>query len=259
MDLGLSGRKAVVCASSKGLGRACAEALAREGCDVVVNARNAQDLTETAKAIADSTGARILQVAGDLDDPLVRAQLMAACPAADILVNNNGGPPFKAFATITREEILKGVESNMLTPIALVQAFLPGMVERRFGRIINITSGSVRAPIPGLDVSSGARAGLTAFLAAAARAHVCDNVTINSIQPGTFDTARIEASITRAALQRGISVQSAREEAKRRNPAHRFGAPAELGALCAFLASAQAGFITGQNILIDGGAFPGAF
>src|SRR5947209_16826983 len=162
MDLGLSGRKAVVCASSKGLGRACAEALAREGCDVVVNSRNAQDLTETAKAIADSTGARILQVAGDLDDPLVRAQLMAACPAADILVNNNGGPPFKAFATITREEILKGVESNMLTPIALVQAFLPGMVERRFGRIINITSGSVRAPIPGLDVSSGARAGLTA-------------------------------------------------------------------------------------------------
>ena len=180
-------------------------------------------------------------------------------PRNDLFVNNNGGPPFKAFAAITREDILKGVESNMLTPIALAQAFLPGMAARKFGRIINITSSSVRAPIAGLDVSSGARAGLTALLAAAARAYASDNVTTNSIQPGSFDTDRIKASIGRTAAQRGLSTEEARAEALKRSPAGRFGDPAELGALCAFLASAWAGFITGQNILIDGGAFPGAF
>ncbi len=259
MDLGIKGRKAVVCASSRGLGRACALALAEAGCEVVVNGRNPDELLRTAKDIRERTAATVLEVAGDLDDPATRAALIAACPEADILVNNNGGPPFKAFAAITREDILKGVESNMLTPIALAQAFLPGMAERKFGRIINITSGSVRAPIAGLDVSSGARAGLTAFLASAARAHVRDNVTVNSIQPGAFDTDRIRSSLERTVAQRGISLESARAEAQARNPAHRFGDPAEFGALCAFLASAKAGFITGQNILIDGGAFPGAF
>jgi 3-oxoacyl-[acyl-carrier protein] reductase len=259
VDLGIKGRKAIVCASSKGLGRACALALAEAGCVVVINGRNRDELARTAKDISERTGATALEVVGDLDGPATRAELIAACPSADILVNNNGGPPFKGFAAITREDILKGVESNMLTPIALAQALLPGMAERKFGRIINITSGSVRAPIAGLDVSSGARAGLTAFLASAARAHVRDNVTINSIQPGVFETDRIRSSLEKAVAQRGISPEAARAEAQARNPAHRFGDPAEFGALCAFLASAKAGFITGQNILIDGGAFPGAF
>jgi 3-oxoacyl-[acyl-carrier protein] reductase len=259
MDLGIAGRKAIVCASSKGLGRACAMALAEAGCEIVVSGRNADELARTGKAISESTGAAVREVPGDLDDPATREALIAACPEADILVNNNGGPPFKPFAAITREDVLKGVQSNMLTPIALVQALLPGMAARKFGRIVNITSGSVRAPIAGLDVSSGARAGLTAFLASAARAHVSDNVTINSIQPGTFDTDRIRSSLERTVAERGIPLATARTEAKARNPARRFGDPAEFGALCAFLASARAGFITGQNILIDGGAFPGAF
>jgi len=259
MDLGIAGRKAIVCASSKGLGRACAMALAEAGCEVAVNGRNRDQLSATTKSLRDATRATVHEVVGDLDDPAIRAALVAVLPEADILVNNNGGPPFTPFAAITREDILRGVESNMLTPIALVQTFLPGMAERKFGRIINITSGSVRAPIPGLDVSSGARAGLTAFLASAARAHVADNVTINSIQPGTFETDRQRAGLERAAAQRGASVETVRAEAKARHPARRFGDPAEFGALCAFLASAKAGFITGQNILIDGGAFPGAF
>ncbi|MBV9288977.1 MAG: SDR family oxidoreductase [Hyphomicrobiales bacterium] len=259
MDLGIAGRKAIVCASSKGLGRACAFALAEAGCEVVVNGRGLDELKKTADELRRATGAAVREVAGDLNDQKTREALIAACRDADILVNNNGGPPHQAFAAIAREDVLKGVESNMLTPIALVQALLPGMVRRKFGRIVNITSGSVKAPIPGLDVSSGARAGLTAFLAAAARAHVRDNVTINFIQPGSFDTARLESSLERAAAQRGISVETARAEAEARNPAGRFGEAGELGALCAFLASARAGFITGQNILIDGGAFPGAF
>lgn len=259
MDLGISGRKAVVCAASKGLGLACAEALAAAGCEIFLNARGKEALGAAAQAIRDRIGAVVHEVAGDLGDPATRGSLVAACPEPDILVNNNGGPPFKPFSAITRDDILAGVEANMLTPIALVQAFLPGMTDRRFGRIINITSGSVRAPIAGLDVSSGARAGLTAFLAAAARTHAAENVTINSIQPGVFETDRQRSSLARVAVQRDLPLERARAEAADRIPARRFGDPAEFGALCAFLASASAGFITGQNILIDGGAFPGAF
>jgi 3-oxoacyl-[acyl-carrier protein] reductase len=259
MDLGIAGRKAIVCASSKGLGRACAIALAEAGCELVVNGRNVEELRRVADELRDTTGAAVTEVAGDLDDPATRAALIAASPEADILVNNNGGPPLRAFEAITRDDILAGVESNMLTPIALIQALLPGMASRRFGRIVNITSGSVRTPIAGLDVSSGARAGLTAFLAAAAREHAKDNVTINSILPGSFDTDRIRSALARTSAQRGVSVAAARQEAEARNPTGRFGDPAELGALCAFLASARAGFITGQNILIDGGAFRSTF
>jgi len=259
LDLGISRRKAIVCASSKGLGRACAMALAEAGCELFVNGRRLEDLRRSAREIWKATRATVHEIAGDLDDPATRAALLEACPEADILVNNNGGPPFKAFGAISRADILAGIEANMLTPIALVKAVLPGMVERKFGRIINVTSSSVRAPIAGLDVSSGARAGLTAFLAAAARAHVRDNVTINSIQPGTFDTDRIKASIERTASQRGLSIEAARAEATKRGPSGRFGDPAELGALCAFLASAKAGYITGQNILIDGGAIYSTF
>ncbi|HXT08671.1 MAG TPA: SDR family oxidoreductase [Roseiarcus sp.] len=251
MDLGLAGRSAIVCASSKGLGRGCATALAQAGCRVIVNGRDAERAQATAAAIRAATGAEVDVVAGDLGDPQVREALIAACPAPDILVNNNGGPPPAPFEAITREKLLAGLEANMLTPIALAQAVLPGMAARKFGRIVNITSASVRAPIAGLDVSSGARAGLTAFLASAARKYARDNVTINSIQPGMFDTDRIRSALGDNAeklAQRMAGI-----------PAGRFGGPDEFGALCAFLCSAQAGYVTGQNILIDGGAFPGAF
>ena len=259
MDLGIAGRKAIVCASSKGLGRACARALAEAGCAIVLNGRDAEALARTGRELREATGVKVGEILGDLDDPATRSELIAACPDADILVNNNGGPPFKPLDQITREDILKGVEANMLTPIALVQALAPGMAERKFGRVINITSSSVRAPIAGLDVSSGARAGLTAFLASAARLFARHNVTINSIQPGSFETDRQKAGLARTAAQRGVTMDAALAESKARIPAGRFGDPAEFGALCAFLAGAPAGFITGQNILIDGGAFPGAF
>jgi 3-oxoacyl-[acyl-carrier protein] reductase len=259
LDLGIAGRKAIVCASSRGLGRACAIALAEAGCELTVNGRDRARLAATAKDIRERFGVTVHERPGDLNDPATREALIAAAPDADILVNNNGGPPFKTFGAITREDILAGVEANMLTPIALVQALLPGMARRKFGRIVNITSSSVKAPIAGLDVSSGARAGLTAFLASAARAHVRDNVTINAILPGTFATDRQRSALERAAAERGVTIEAAETEAKARSPARRFGDPAEFGALCAFLASAKAGFITGQNILIDGGAFPGAF
>jgi 3-oxoacyl-[acyl-carrier protein] reductase len=258
MDLGIAGRSAIVCASSRGLGRGCASALAEAGCIVTINGRDVARLEQTAADIRAATGAKVIAVAGDLDDPGAREALLAACPEPDILVNNNGGPPPAPFSALTREAILAGLESNMLTPIALIQRVAPGMVARRFGRIVNITSSSVRAPIPGLDVSSGARAGLTAFVAASARAFARDNVTINSIQPGAFDTDRIRGALARAAAAGGdLAELRARREAA--IPAGRFGAADEFGALCAFLASASAGYITGQNILIDGGAFPGAF
>jgi 3-oxoacyl-[acyl-carrier protein] reductase len=251
MDLGLTGRTAIVCASSKGLGRACAFALARAGVAVVVNGRDEARAEATAQEIRDATGSKVTVVAGDLGQTDVRAKLLAACPSPDILVNNNGGPPPAPFEAITRESLLAGLEANMLTPIALAQAVLPGMAARKFGRVVNITSGSVRAPIAGLDVSSGARAGLTAFLASAARKYARDNVTINSLQPGVFATDRIAAMLggdPETISQRKASI-----------PAGRFGEPEEFGAFCAFLCGAQAGFVTGQNILMDGGAFPGAF
>jgi len=251
MDLGIAGRSAIVCASSKGLGRACATALAQAGCKVVINGRDAATVEATAQAIRAATGAEIGVVVGDVGQPQVREALLAACPEPDILVNNNGGPPPAAFEAIDRAKLLAGLEANMLTPIALAQAVLPGMAARKFGRVVNITSASVRAPIAGLDVSSGARAGLTAFLASAARKYAADNVTINSIQPGVFDTDRVKSTLG------GDPDKLAQRKAG--IPARRFGEPAEFGALCAFLCSAQAGYIAGQNILIDGGAFPGAF
>jgi 3-oxoacyl-[acyl-carrier protein] reductase len=229
--------------------------LARAGCRVVVNGRDAIRLEATAAEIRAATGAEVIAVAGDLGDARVREVLLEASPTPDILVNNNGGPPRAEFEKITREQILKGIEANMLTPIALIQRVAPGMAERRFGRIINITSASVRAPIAGLDVSSGARAGLTAFLASAARLYAKDNVTMNSIQPGMFDTDRVRE--TAAGHPGGVDAALAARAAT--VPARRLGSPAEFGALCAFLASAHAGYITGQNVLIDGGAFPGAF
>ncbi len=259
MDLGIKGRKAIVCASSRGLGRACAMALAEAGCAVVVNGRDADVLERTADEIARATGATIIPVACDVGLAEGRAALLSACPEPDILVNNNGGPPPKDFRKITHDEMIAGLEANMVTPITLVQAVIDGMAERGFGRIIDITSASVRTPLIGLDLSSGARAGLTAFLAAAARQFADRNVTINHILPGVFDTDRIKSAGSRQAALRGVSEDELRAERERGIPAKRYGRPDELGKLCAFLASAHAGYITGQNFLIDGGAFPSAF
>src|SRR3954452_16303977 len=225
MDLGIAGRSAIVCASSKGLGKACAMALAQAGVRVVVNGRDVARAEATAQEIRAATGAQVQVVAGDVGQPAIREALLAACPDPDILVNNNGGPPPAPFEGITREKLLAGIEANMLTPIALAQAVLPGMAARKFGRVVNITSASVRAPIAGLDVSSGARAGLTAFLASAARKYARDNVTINSIQPGVFATDRIQSTMAdpEKLAQRKAGI-----------PAGRLGDPAEFGALCAF-------------------------
>ncbi|EEQ95812.1 short-chain dehydrogenase/reductase SDR [Brucella intermedia LMG 3301] len=259
VDLGLKGRKAIVCASSKGLGRACAEALAEAGCDLVLNGRNEQTLAETAKAIRQAFNVRVDAVAADVSTAEGQAELLSACPAPDILVNNNGGPAFKDFRRLDRDAILQGVTQNMVTPLELIKAVIDGMVERRFGRIVNITSTSVYAPIPGLDLSSGARAGLTAFLAGVARTVAASNVTINNILPGAFDTDRLRSGFAFSAQKNGTTPDA--EAAKRASaiPAGRIGQPKEFGQACAFLCSEHSGFITGQNLVIDGGAYQSAF
>lgn len=259
MDLGIKGRKAIVCASSRGLGRACAMALAEAGCELILNGRDADVLEKTADEIKAAHGVKVTAVACDIGIPEGRAAILSVCPAPDILVNNNGGPPPKDFRQITHAEMIAGLEANMITPIALVQAVIDGMAERGFGRIIDITSASVRTPLIGLDLSSGARAGLTAFLAAAARQFADRNVTINHILPGVFDTDRIASASKRMAAIKGVTEDQLRIDREKAIPAKRYGRPDEFGQLCAFLASAQAGYITGQNILIDGGAFQSAF
>ncbi len=259
MDLGIKGRKAIVCGSSRGLGRACAEALAEAGCVVVINGRDAARLDKAAKDIAAATGATVIPVAADVSTADGRAALLAACGEPDILVTNADGPPPKPFRNVSAEDIVAGVGKNMITPIALIQAVIDGMVARKFGRIVNITSGSVKSPITGLDVSSGARAGLTAFLAGPAREVAQANVTINNILPGQFETDRLRTATTKMAEMRGLPVEEMVKQRREAIPAKRFGTPREFGQLCAFLSSAQAGYLTGQNFLIDGGLFPGAF
>ena len=259
MDLGLSGRKAIVCASSRGLGKACATRLAEAGCEVVLNGRNETTLAATAAEIAKATGAKVTAAAADVASPDGQRALLAACPAPDILINNNAGPPVRDFRELTRQQMLEGVTANMVVAIELIQKVIDGMADRRFGRIVNITSGSVVAPLAGLDLSSGARAGLTAFLAGVARTVADKNVTINNLLPGAFDTDRFRSNIEATSKKRGISYDALFAERVATVPAKRIGQPDEFGAVCAFLCSAQAGYITGQNILIDGGAFPGAF
>ena len=259
MDLGISGRKAIICASSKGLGRACAMALAEAQCEVTVNGRNADILAATVEAIRQATGARVTMVVGDVSDPAIQDALLAACPDPDILVNNNGGPPLKDFRALDRGAILEGVTQNMVTPIELVKRVIDGMVARRFGRIINITSASVLTPISGLDLSSGARAGLTAFLAGVARDVAHANVTINAILPGMFDTDRIRSNFANAATRLNLTEDKVRADRIATVPAKRLGEAEEFGKLAAFIASDHSGYITGQNFLIDGGAFRTAF
>ncbi|MEG8039173.1 SDR family oxidoreductase [Sphingomonas sp. LR60] len=257
MDLGLTGRTAIVCASSHGLGRACASALAEAGCVIVLNGRDAPALEETASALR-AGGADVRTVAGDVgDDRVQEALLDAAGGQVDILVNNNGGPPLRDFRALDSAAIHAGVDANMVTPIRLVQKVIDGMIERQFGRIVCITSGSVKAPVPGLDLSSGARVGLTGFLAGVARQVAHANVTINFLLPGLFETRRLAGVHAFNAEANGVSVEEAAENARQRIPARRFGDPREFGDACAFLCAASSGFITGQSLLIDGGAYPG--
>ena len=259
MDLGIAGRKAIVCASSRGLGFACAKALAQAGCEVVINGRDQEKLTTAATELKKATGATVTPVTADVASPDGQKALFSVCSEPDILVNNNAGPPPRDFRELDRQKLLDGVTANMVVAIELTQKVIDPMIARKFGRIVNITSGSVRMPLAGLDLSSGARAGLTAFLAGVARSVAAANVTINFMLPGVFATDRLRTYIETMAKKKGLSAEAALAERVATVPARRVGLPDEFGATCAFLCSAQAGYITGQNILIDGGAFPGAF
>jgi 3-oxoacyl-[acyl-carrier protein] reductase len=259
MDLGIAGRKAIVCASSRGLGRACARALAAAGCAVVINGRNAEQLAATAEELRQATGATIIPVVADVASSDGQEALFTACPEPDILVNNNAGPPARNFRELDRQKMLDGVVANMIVAVELVQRAIEPMAARKFGRIVNITSGSVKMPLAGLDLSSGARAGLTAFLAGVARSVAGSNVTINFLLPGAFATDRLRSYLESTAKAKGISRDAALAERVAAIPARRVGDPEEFGAACAFLCSARAGYITGQSLLIDGGVFPGAF
>jgi 3-oxoacyl-[acyl-carrier protein] reductase len=257
MDLGLKGKKAIVCASSKGLGKGCAMALAQEGVDLVINSRSADVLEATAEEIRKATGVNVTPVACDVTTEEGRAAVLAACPNPDILVNNAGGPPPGDFRDWDRDDWVKALDANMLTPIFLIKATVDGMIERKFGRVVNITSGAVKAPIEILGLSNGARTGLTGFIAGIARKTVRHNVTINNLLPGPFDTDRLKQTMAGAAKAAGKSVEEVAAQRAAGNPAGRFGTAEEFGHACAFLCSANSGFITGQNLLLDGGAFPG--
>lgn len=257
MDLGLRGRKAIVCAASKGLGRACALSLAREGVDLVITARSADVLNRTAQEISAETGAKVTPVAGDITTPEGRAAALAACPEPDILINNAGGPPRGDFRDFGPEDWLAAVNANMVTAIELIRATVDGMMERRFGRIVNITSAAVRQPIHDLCLSNAARTGLTGFVAGLSRETVRHNVTINNILPGPFDTDRLRSGVAGRARAEGVSEEEAARAMAAQNPAGRFGDPAEFGDACAFLCAAQAGYITGANLLLDGGNYRG--
>jgi 3-oxoacyl-[acyl-carrier protein] reductase len=255
MDLGLKGKKAIVCAASKGLGRACAMSLAREGVELVITARTAADLERTADEIRQQTGAKVTAVAGDITTEAGRAAALAACPAPDILVNNAGGPPRGDFRDWNRDDWIKAVDANMLTPIFLIKAVVDGMIERKFGRIVNITSASVKSPIPELGMSNGARAGLTGFVAGLARQVARNNVVINNILPGPFLTDRLRAGFQEAARKTNKPIDEVVADRLQTNPAGRAGDPAEFGDACAFLCSAKISYIVGHNLILDGGAF----
>ena len=257
MDMGIKGKTALVCAASKGLGKGCAQALAKEGVNLVITARGKEALEATADEIRKSAGVKVTAVAGDITTPEGRAAALAACPSPDILVNNAGGPPPGDFRSWSREDWIKALDANMLAPIELIKATVDGMIARKFGRIVNITSGAVKMPIPELGLSNGARTGLTGFVAGISRQTVAHNVTINGLLPGPFDTDRLRGNFIFNAKKLGKTVAELAKARAEGNPAKRFGTIEEFGAACAFLCSVHAGFITGQNLLMDGGHFPG--
>lgn len=254
MDLGIRGKTALVCAGSKGLGRGCAEALAGAGVDLVLNARGAEALEATAAAIRAAHGVKVTTVAADIVSETGRAEVLAAAGSVDILVTNAGGPPPGLWSDWGRADFIKALDANMLTPIALMTALLPGMIERKWGRVVNITSQSVKAPIAQLGLSNAARTGLTGYVAGTSRQVAPFGVTINNLLPGIHDTDRATALDRGVVTAKGISMDQARTERMATIPARRYGTAAEFGAMCAFLCSMHAGFIVGQNILLDGGA-----
>ena len=259
MDLGLSGRKAIVCAASKGLGKASALSLAHEGVELVINSRTAETLEATAEEISKETGVKVTPVACDITTDEGRAKVLAACAVPDILINNAGGPPPGDFRNWDRNDWIKAVDANMLTAIFLIKAVVDGMIERKFGRIVNITSAAVKSPIDILGLSNGARAGLTGFCAGISRKTAVHNVTINNILPGPFATDRFHSNIQVQADAAGKTFDEMLAIRNSQNPAGRAGDPAEFGDACAFLCSAKSGFIVGQNLLLDGGAFNSTF
>ncbi len=259
MDLGIKGRKAIVCAASKGLGKGCAMALAREGVDVVISARTADVLEKTADEIRKATGVKVTAVTCDVTKPEGREAVLKACPEPDIVVNNAGGPPPGDFRDWTRDHWIAAVDANMLTPIEFIKATVDGMMARGFGRIVNITSSAVKAPIDILGLSNGARSGLTGFVAGISRKTVKNGVTINGLLPGPFDTDRLRGTMMSRAKAANRSFEEEMRIGAAANPAGRFGTADEFGAMCAFLCSVHAGYITGQNILMDGGQYPGTY
>ncbi|MEO8058844.1 MAG: SDR family oxidoreductase [Burkholderiales bacterium] len=260
MDLGLHGKWALVCAASKGLGKGCAAALVREGVNVVITARGAEALEATATELRALQGGEVRTVAGDITTAEGRAAALAACPQVDILINNAGGPPPGDFREWDRDAWIKALDANMLTPIELMKATVDAMAERGFGRVVNITSGAVKAPIGNLGLSNGARSGLTGFVAGLARSSItAKGVTINGLLPGAFATERLRATMQVGATMAGQDPDAAMKAREQAIPARRFGTAEEFGAVCAFICSVQAGYLTGQNVLLDGGAYPGTF
>lgn len=262
MDLGIAGKWALVCAASKGLGKGCAQALAREGVNLVITARGAETLQATAAALrAAHPAIEVRSVVGDISSDAGRAAALAACPQVDILINNAGGPPTGDFRDWDRDTWLAALDANMLAPIALIKATVDAMARRGFGRVVNITSAAVKAPIDFLGLSNGARSGLTGFVAGVARQPQLAgrNVTLNNLLPGAFDTDRLQQGFRANAAKVGITPEALADRRRVQVPAQRFGTAQEFGELCAFVCSQQAGYLTGQNLLIDGGAYPGTF
>jgi 3-oxoacyl-[acyl-carrier protein] reductase len=259
MDLGIQGRWALVCGASKGLGLGCAQALAEAGVNIVLNARNPEALASAAGAIRAATGVQVIEAAADVTTETGRSLVLAAHPVIDILVTNAGGPPAGDFRRFDRDDWIRALDANMLTPIELIRSTIDTMVERGWGRIVNITSSSVKSPIPALGLSNGARSGLTGFVAGLARQVARQGVTINNLLPGAFDTDRLRSNIELAARQNNTSVEAARAQRIASIPAGRLGQADEFGKLCAFVCSNHASYLTGQNLLLDGGTFPGTF
>jgi len=259
MDLGIRGRTALVCGASKGLGRACAEALAAEGVSLTITGRDAAALEEAAASIERRHGVSVRASPGDITTESGRAAALTTCPAPDILINNAGGPPLGDWRSFTQEEWLAAANANMVSAILTIRAVIDGMAERRFGRVLNITSAMVKAPIAPLALSVAARLGLTGFVKAIAGSYAASNVTVNNLLPEMFETDRLTANLTKIAAAAGRALEDERESRRKSIPVGRFGRPEEFGAVCAFYCSAHAGYLTGQNIMLDGGLYPGTF